>query len=173
MPRSTRIVLPGLPHHVTQRGNRKQPVFFKPGDCQLYCRLMAEDCQANGVCIWAYCLMPNHVHLVAVPQAEASLTAAISEAHRRYTWLINRREGWTGHLWQGRYGSEPIENDGALFTVVRYIERNPVEAGLVAKPEAWSWSSARAHLTGTADPLLDDAALRAMVPDWTAFLAGT
>jgi putative transposase len=173
MPRTVRIVLPELPHHITQRGNRRQPVFFKEGDYQLYLRLMTEECRKSGVRIWAYCLMPNHVHLLAVPETETALTAAIGEGHRRYTWLINRREGWTGHLWQGRYGSEPLADDAALFTVVRYIERNPVEAGLVARPQDWPCSSARAHLGGPVDPLLDDAELRAMVPDWAAFLAGT
>jgi putative transposase len=171
MPREPRIVRPGLPHHVTQRGNRRQKVFFSDGDYTLYCQLLADECRKYGVQVWAYCLMPNHVHLLLVPQSAEALTPAVSETHRRYTTAVNRRQGWTGHLWQGRYGSEPIGNDAALFTVVRYIEQNPAGAGLVARPELWPWSSANSHLTGAADAVLDDAQLRAMVPNWRAFLA--
>ena len=170
MPRASRIVLPGTPHHVTQRGNRRQPVFFDDGDYWRYRRLLAEECQTAQVQVWAYCLMPNHVHLLLVPTTIDGMTRALSGTHRRYTSQINERQGWTGHLWQGRYGSTPLGDDGALLSVVRYIERNPVEAGLVERPEDWIWSSARGHLGGCADALLTDAPLRAMVPDWSGFL---
>jgi putative transposase len=169
MPRTPRTVIPGMPHHVTQRGNRRQPVFFSEGDYRLYRHILAEQCRLAEVRVWAYCLMPNHVHLVLVPAASAGLTAAVGETHRRYTTAINKREGFTGYLWQGRYGSEVVA-DGGILEVVRYVERNPVAAGLGVRPEDWPWSSANAHLGGVPDPLLDDAPLVAMVADWRALL---
>jgi len=109
MTRMTRAVAVGGRYHVTQRGNRRQQTFFCEGDYQTYLSLMAEWCSCYGVEIWAYCLMPNHVHLVAVPSAEDGLRRAIGEAHRRYTRAINFREGWRGHLWQGRFSSHAME----------------------------------------------------------------
>ncbi len=173
MPRKPRIIRPGRPHHVTQRGNRRQPVFFGENDYRFYRQVLAEQCQLAAVHVWAYCLMPNHIHLLLVPETESGLTEAVSETHRRYATFVNRRQGWTGHLWQDRFASEPISEGSALFTVVRYIECNPVEAGLCAKPDDWLWSSARVHVDGTNDPLLNDTELRTMIPDWKAFLAGT
>ena len=102
-----RVVAPGVPHHVTQRGNRRQQTFFGEADYQACMELMAEWCEREGVQIWAYCLMPSHVHLVAVPETPESLRAAIGEAHRRYSRRVNSREGWRGHLWQGRFASFP------------------------------------------------------------------
>ena len=105
MARLARVVIPGMPHHVTQRGNRRQPTFFCEDDFGAYVELMGQWCKERGVEVWAYCLMPNHVHLIAVPQSEDSLRRAIGEAHRRYTRGVNFREGWRGHLWQGRFAS--------------------------------------------------------------------
>ena len=170
MPRSHRIVLPHRPHHVTQRGNRRQPVFFGDDDYRLYRKIVADQCRIADVRVWAYCLLPNHIHLMLVPETSPALTVAVGEAHRRYTTAINKRERWTGYLWQGRYGSQPFTHDAAICAVARYIELNPVEAGLVARPDDWPWSSARSHLRGDGDPLLDDAELRAMVPDWADLL---
>lgn len=170
MPRLARAVVPGVPHHVTQRGNRRQPTFFGDDDYQLYRDLMSEWCEQRGVEIWAYCLMPNHVHLVAWPTAEESLRRAIGEAHRRYTRHVNFREGWRGHLWQGRFGSFPMD-DAYLVAAARYIELNPVRAGLVARPEQWPWSSAGAHLTGRADPLVRAEPLLQLVSDWHDWLS--
>ncbi len=102
MARIARVVVPGVPHHVTQRGNRRQKTFFSDEDYEVYIELMAEWCAARGVEVWAYCLMPNHVHLVAVPESEDGLRRAIGEAHRRYSRRVNFREGWRGHLWGGR-----------------------------------------------------------------------
>ena len=96
MARIARVVVPGIPHHVTQRGNRRQRTFFNESDYRAYIDLMAECCSRQGVEVWAYCLMPNHVHVVAVPSTKKSLRLAIGEAHRRYTKRINAREGWTG-----------------------------------------------------------------------------
>lgn len=171
MARLARIVVPGVPHHVTQRGNRRQPTFFGDGDYRLYLDLMAEWCGRYSVAVWAWCLMPNHVHLVAVPAREAALAAGIGEAHRRYARYVNFREGWRGYLWQGRFASVPL--DGAhLLAAARYVELNPVRAGLAARPQDWTWSSARGHLAGRDDGLATVAPLLAMVGDWAAFLDG-
>ena len=105
MPRLARVVTPGLPHHITQRGNRRQQTFFCDEDYRSYLELMGQWCGAHQVEIWAYCLMPNHVHLIAVPKSADGLRRAIGEAHRRYTRMVNFREGWRGHLWQGRFAS--------------------------------------------------------------------
>lgn len=160
MPRLARIVVPGVPHHVTQRGNRRERVFFSPHDYRLYRRILAEAAGEAATAIWAYCLMPNHVHLVLVPSDPDGLRATLADAHRRYTRFINDREGWTGHLWQGRFGSAPMDEDH-LESAVRYVSLNPVRAGLVKAAQEWPWSSARAHLAGfddgvvTVRPVLD------------------
>src|SRR5438045_9637812 len=105
MARISRAVIPGFPHHITQRGNRRQATFFAPDDYRHYLDLMAESCRRFDVEIWAWCLMPNHVHMIAVPQTDDGLRWAIGEAHRKYTLAVNRREGWQGYLWQGRFSS--------------------------------------------------------------------
>ena len=143
----------GAPHHVTQRGNRRQRTFFRESDYSDYLRLMAEWCSKVGIEVWAYGLMPNHVHLIATPQTEDGLARAIGEAHRRYTRMINFREGWRGYLWQGRFASF-VMDDVHLVACARYVEMNPVRAGLAARPEEWPWSSARAHLAGEDDALV-------------------
>ena len=129
MARLARIVAPGLPHHITQRGNRCQPTFFCDEDYQYYLELMAQWCSAHQVEIWAYCLMPNHVHLIAVPQSADGLRRAIGEVHLRYTRMVSFREGWRGHLWQGRFASFVLD-EPYLLTAARYVELNPVRAGL-------------------------------------------
>ena len=169
MARLARLVIPDMPHHVTQRGNRRQQTFFGDGDYAAYLELMADWCREEGVEVWSYCLMPNHVHLIAVPRTEESLRRAIGEAHRRYTRRINFREQWRGFLWQGRFGSV-VMDEPHLLAAARYVELNPVRAGLVARARDWPWSSASAHLSGRDDPLVKAAPLLAMVPDWAAFL---
>jgi putative transposase len=143
MARSARGVAAGVSHHVTQRGNRRQTVFFEDGDYQAYTTLLAEGCSGAGVAVWGYCLMPNHVHLILVPHGEAALREALGEAHRRYTRRVNVREGWRGHLWQGRFASVPMDQ-AHLLACARYVELDPVRAGLVATARAWPWSSVRA-----------------------------
>jgi len=164
-----RLVVPGLPHHVTQRGNRRQQTFFNDGDYAAYLELMADWCREKGVQIWSYCLMPNHVHLIAVPSSEDALRWAIGSAHERYTRRINFREKWRGYLWQGRFASF-VMDEPYLLAVARYVELNPVRAGLVPRAEDWLWSSARAHLSGRDDCLVKVAPLLTMVADWGAFL---
>lgn len=169
MPRIARIIAPCIPHHVTQRGNRRMETFFRDEDYRAYLALMAEWCRKCKVTIWAYCLMPNHVHLIAVPETEAGLRMAIGEAHRRYSVMINRREKWTGHLWQGRFSSFPMD-ETYLLSAVKYIEMNPVRAGLVEDPYSWQWSSASAHASGKDDHLVTVAPLLEMVGEWQLFL---
>ena len=169
MPRLARVVAPNYPHHVIQRGNRRQQTFFNDEDYEVYKNLMAEHCAMHGVKIWAYCLMPNHVHLIAVPKTKEGLNRAIGEAHRRYTRRINFREKWRGYLWQGRFASYPMDESYTL-AATRYIELNPVRAKLVKRPEAWPWSSAKAHLTGEEDGLVKVGKLIHLVNDWKAFL---
>jgi putative transposase len=169
MARLARVVVPGVAHHVTQRGNRRQQVFFGDEDYASYRSLVAEHCLARGVEVRAWCLMPNHVHLMLVPPAEGALRAALGEAQRRYSRGVNFREGWRGFLWQGRFASCPMD-DAHMMACARYIELNPVRAHLAPTPEAWKWSSARAHLGGEADGLTAVAALGDQVDDWRQFL---
>ena len=169
MARIARVIAPGYPHHITQRGNRRQQTFFCDDDYLAYIELMAEWCQTCKVDIWAWCLMPNHVHLIAVPTNTEGLARAIGEAHRRYTRRINFREGWRGHLWQERFASFPMD-ERYLLATARYIEMNPVAANLVRTPGDYPWSSARAHLAGEDDRLARVAPLLALVADWQGFL---
>ena len=160
MSRLGRIVVPGLPHHITQRGNRRQRVFFEESDFALYRDILAERCRKAGVAVWAYCLMPNHVHLIMVPQSTAGLARAIGETHRQYTGFVNARARWTGHLFQGRFASVALDEEH-LIAAARYVALNPVRARLVKRAQDWAWSSARAHAAGrddglvTVKPLLD------------------
>jgi putative transposase len=153
MPRQPRVVVPGVPHHVTQRGNRRQRTFFRDGDYRAYLQIAADAFREAGVEVWAYCLMPNHVHLIAMPPEPEALAQAMGSAHLRYTRMVNRREGWTGYLWQGRFASFPMDEDYVL-ACARYVGLNPVRAGLTARAADWPWSSVRAHLDGRRDRLL-------------------
>jgi putative transposase len=170
MARLARVVAPGIPHHVTQRGNRRQQVFFNDDDYAAYRALLAEGCRAAGVAVWAYCLMPNHVHLILTPSDADGLRAALGEAHRRYTRHVNLREGWRGYLWQGRFASCPMD-EAHLLACARYVELNPLRARLARRARDWRWSSARAHLAGTDDGLVRVRPLLALAPDWPDFLA--
>ena len=169
MARLARIVVPDVAHHVTQRGNRRQDVFFSDGDYSAYRGLVADSCHRQGVRCIAWCLMPNHVHLILIPPTAESLRAALAEAHRRYSRRINIANGWVGYLWQGRFSSYPMD-DAHLATAIRYVELNPVRAGLAARAEDWRWSSAKAHLTGKADGLTDLTAVAGMHANWRAML---
>ncbi|WP_223296636.1 transposase [Thiorhodovibrio frisius] len=145
MARLPRVVVPGLPHHVTQRGNRRQQTFFSDDDYTEYRRLLSLSCRACETRVLAYCFMPNHVHLILVPATEFGLRDALGEAHRRYTRMINFRQGWRGHLWQGWFHSF-VMDERHLIAAARYVELNPVRARLCQRPEDWEWSSAQAHL---------------------------
>jgi putative transposase len=172
MARLPRIVIPHVPHHVTQRGNRRLPVFFCDEDRREYLGLVAEAAAASGTACLAWRLMDNHVHLILVPDHEDGLRATLGEAHRRYTRMVNFREGWRGHLFQGRFASYPMD-DAHLMAAVRYVENNPVAAGLATRAQDWPWSSARSHVRGRRlgrDPLTDVDALAGIVPNWRAML---
>ncbi len=172
MPRVARVVVPELPHHITQRGNNRQDVFFTDDDRRWYLRTLRQQSQRFGVRIVGYCLMTNHVHLLAVPRAKDSLAKALGTTHLLYTRLINRLHGRSGHLWQNRFYSCPMDASHER-AALRYVERNPVRARLVRLAWRYPWSSAAAHC-GAADRsgLLDVTAWRRRYdPDaWRAIL---
>ncbi len=169
MARLARVVIPGIPHHVTQRGNGRQRTFFEEGDYALYLDLLAAAAERAHTEIWAYCLMPNHVHIVLTPSDDHGLSSTFGELHRRYTGYINARQRTTGHLWQGRFGSVPMD-EPHFVTALRYVALNPVRAGLVKRAEDWAWSSTRALIAGRDDHVVKVASALERVGDFAAFL---
>lgn len=174
MPRRSRVVFPGIPHHVTQRGNRRGQVFFSAADHSVYLAWLREYTAGSQVDVLAYCLMPNHVHLVLLPADDHGLLRCLKPLHMRYAQHINRIRGWKGHLWQGRYFSSALD-DSHLWAAIRYVERNPVRAGMCAAAEEYDWSSAAAHCGLRWDPVLASTAdwdeRVARIGDWSAWLA--
>ncbi len=173
MPRVARVVIPGLAHHVTQRGNNRQDVFFVDDDRRAYLEILRQRCADAGVGVLGYCLMTNHVHLVMVPRDEAGLARALGRTHFAYTQYVNRLHGRSGHLWQNRFYSCTLDETHA-WQALRYTERNPVRAGLARRAWRYAWSSAAAH-AGEADDasqLLDLVAWRTEWPParWRAEL---
>jgi len=154
MPRIARIIAPGYPHHITQRGNNRATVFFDDEDRQIYLNLLAGYAKKHQIQIWAWCLMSNHIHLLAVPGTETSLSRGIGLTNQMYTQYLNRKLKQSGRIWQNRFFSCVVENEQYLWTVARYIERNPLKAGLAESVEEYRWSSARAHVANAYDPLL-------------------
>jgi putative transposase len=149
MPRIARIVIPDLPHHITHKGNNKQDIFFVEDDRHAYLDILKDNCEKYGLNILAYCLMTNHIHLIAVPQQEDSLAMAIGRAHFRYTQYINNMHKRTGHLWEGRFYSCVLDEKG-FWLASKYVELNPVRAKICRLPWRYNWSSAAAH-TGEKD----------------------
>lgn len=145
MPREPRVVAVGLPHHITQRGNARQDVFTTDALRRAYLELLWEHAAANRLRLLAYCLMTNHVHIVAVPEADSSMSNTFRHAHGRFSQYWNTDRNRTGHLWQNRYYSCPVE-ELAADRVMAYVENNPVRAGMVERAEDFEWSSAGAHL---------------------------
>lgn len=170
MARMARVVVPQYPHHVTQRGNRRQKTFFCDDDYYYYIELLSTFTKEYGTEVWSYCLMPNHVHLVMIPNEEDSLRSVLGEVHRRYTRYVNFREGWRGHLWQERFHSF-VMDEAYLLATVRYVERNPVTAKLCREPFDWSWSSATAHLLGKDDGLVKVKPMLDRIDDWRTYLS--
>lgn len=170
MARIARVVVPDFPHHVIQRGNRRQLVFFSDDDRKAYLHHLRIYAKPAGIHFWGYCLMDNHVHLIVVPDKEESLARGFAQAHRRYTRMINFRHKWRGYLWEGRFKSYPL-NQAYLYATMRYIERNPVRARIVENAWDYPWSSARAHVFKQNDPLLVDNFLISEINDWRAFLS--
>ncbi|KTE42968.1 MULTISPECIES: transposase [unclassified Sphingopyxis] len=169
MARLPRIVLPGIAHHVTQRGNRRERTFFEDGDYALYLDLLADASRSAGVEIWSYCLMPNHVHIIAVPSDEDGLRRVFRHVHRHYTGYINARLRTTGHLWQGRFSSVAMD-EAHLVAALRYVALNPVRAKLVKTASDWQWSSSRALCGAEDDGIVIVAPVLERVGDFTAFL---
>ncbi len=170
MARLARVVLPGYPHHITQRGNRRQDVFFKESDYEYYLDLLSEWCAYEGIEIWAYCLMTNHVHLIVQPKKRSNLSKAIGEVHRRYTRMINLRKNWKGYLWQGRFASYPMDKNW-LLKAAAYVELNPVKAGMVKNAWDYRWSSVHAHLAGIdTEGIIQPDKLLTLAGDWKTYL---
>ena len=147
MVRIARVVMPGWPHHVIQRGNYRQTVFFNDEDREVYLALLAKYKNIHRVTLIGYSLMTNHVHEIPVPEFKDSLAKAIGRTHNDYSRWLNVRSNRTGHLWQARFFSCPVDT-ASLADVLAYVELNPVRAGIVKRPEEWKWSSAHAHLSG-------------------------
>ena len=169
MARLARIVIPAVPYHVTQRGNRRQQTFFCDEDYALYRDLLGQAARKAGSEIWSYCLMPNHVHIILVPSHEDGLRMTVADAHRRYTGFVNARHRWTGHLWQGRFGAVAMD-EAHLMAAARYVALNPVRARIVERAQDWPWSSARAHLAARNDGLVEVSPLLERYGDFAAFL---
>jgi putative transposase len=169
MARTSRLVAPGHPHHVTQRGNQRNRTFFSDDDYRLYLTILAEEARAGGCEVWCYCLMPNHVHLILLPQTENSLARTVGNTHRRYTTVINRRNGTTGYLWQGRFWSAAL-SESYLLNAFRYVLNNPIDGKKVKRPTDWEWSSARAHASGTSDGMVSIDALAHRIGSFDEFM---
>ncbi|GAB4141877.1 MAG: transposase [Sphingomonadales bacterium] len=145
MARLARFVVPGVAHHVTQRGNGRQQTFFGDADYGLYRDLLREHCAKAGVAVWAWVLMPNHVHLILAPAQADGLRAALARVHRAYAGHVHAREQRTGHFWQGRFGCVAMD-EAHVAAAIRYVLLNPVRARLVRRAAAWRWSSIHAYL---------------------------
>jgi len=170
MPRIARITAIGYPHHVTQRGNYRQRVFKTNNDYKQYLSWLKEYSDKNSLDIWAYCLMPNHVHFICVPQKMDSLARTFNTLHMRYSQYINKKQGVCGHLWQGRFYS-CILDEKHLFAAVRYVENNPVRAGIVKTPEDYPWSSAKGHINQCVDTLLSKKSfMHDDIKNWLSYL---
>lgn len=171
MARLARVVLPGLPYHVTHRGNRKQDVFFRVKDRRTYKRWLGEYSERYGLEVWSYCLMTNHVHLLVVSREGDSLANAIGRTHGRFAQWQNKRNKWSGHLWANRFYSTPLDQEH-LWAAVKYVELNPIRAGLVEQAEDYEWSSARCHACDCTDKLLAPTRpFPGKVKNWSDWLA--
>ena len=172
MPRHARALFPGVPHHVTQRGNHRATVFFEQSDGVAYLRLLRKQSDRHSIEIVAYCLMPNHVHLVLVPMDASGLHQALRAVHGQFARRINRMRERIGHLWQDRYFSSPLDSS-YFMNAVRYVELNPVRAGFVARAEDYAWSSASAHCGSAEDPVVGHrprSVLFNRIEDWSHWL---
>jgi putative transposase len=173
MGRLARVVAVDVPHHVTQRGNARQSIFAGDADRTTYLALLRQYCEVNGLGLLGYCLMSNHVHLIAVPHTADAMAQALKQAHGRYATYWNACQSSSGHVWQGRFYSCPLDT-AHLWEALRYVELNPVRAGMVETPQEWRWSSALAHCGElAADPLLEMEpwAKRWTAREWETFLA--
>jgi putative transposase len=171
MARLARSTVIGYPHHVVQRGNNDRTVFETDADYRRYLDWLHEYAPRYAVDVWAYCLMPNHVHFICVPKADGALARAFNTTHMRYAQYFNGKRAVTGPLWRPRFMSCVLD-EPSVHEEVRFIETNPVRAGIVPQPNAYPWSSARSHLTGSPDPVLTDGNfLPGVISDWGAYLS--
>jgi putative transposase len=154
IPRLARIAAVNIPYHVTQRGNARQFVLTADSECLVYLQLLRQYVELYELSLLGYCLMSNHVHLIVVPRNPEALRVALKQTHGRYASYWNAAHRSSGHVWQGRFYSCPLDEDH-LWMAMRYAEFNPVRAGLVSKAEQWRWSSAAAHCGGGKDPTLE------------------
>lgn len=156
MARQPRLAFAGHPHHIIQRGNNRQRIFHDAADCERFLALLSEVSRAHHLAVHAYVLMPNHVHLLATPTDAPDLSKAMQALGRRYALWVNARHQRTGTLWEGRFRASIVESERYLFACSRYIELNPVRAGLVTEPAAYRWSSHAHHIGARPDPLIDE-----------------
>jgi len=154
MPRQPRLDLAGLPQHVVQRGNNRQPCFLREQDYRCYLQLLLESTKVESCLVHAYVLMTNHVHLIVTPNAKGALSRCMQALGRRYVTYFNKTYRRTGTLWEGRYKASLVDNQAYLLTCYRYIELNPVRAAMVIHPEDYPWSSFHANALGINDPLI-------------------
>ena len=170
MPRIARLVVTGIPHHITQRGNYRQVVFSGKEDYRRYIEWLKEYHSKYSLSILAFCLMPNHIHVIVIPHKEDSLAKTFNTCHMRYSQYFNKKQKARGHLWQGRFYSCPLD-EGHLYEAVRYVENNPVRAKLAKDARGWEFSSARHHL-GCEKSMLPLADIKGYVDtgNWNAYL---
>jgi putative transposase len=172
MPRLARVIATDYPHHITQRGNNQQDIFFVGDDRRVYLELFKEQCDKYSLEAVAYCLMTNHIHLIGIPHKEDSLAKAVGGTHFRYTQYINRMHKRTGHLWQSRFYSCALDEKG-FWLATKYVELNPVRAKICRLPWQYEWSSAGVHTDPeTESPLLNLSYWRKMISEkeWRAEL---
>ena len=169
MPRSARIVIPDVPYHVTQRGNYRQNVFEEDIDRENYLNWFQEYAQKYKVKLYAWCLMTNHVHFVVEPSSEKGLAELFKNTQMRYSQYFNKKQKVFGHLWQCRFFSCPLDNDH-LYEALRYVELNPLRAGMAQTVYDYKWSSARDHLFRTNKVVLDSITPYLKIEDWAAYL---
>jgi len=171
MPRPARVVIPGLPHHVTHRGNRRGDIFKETEDYKTYLRLLRKHSERNGVALNGYCLMPNHIHLIAIPARGDSLSDLVQEVDGTYATIFNARYGLTGHTWENPFFSCALD-PSHFWNALRYVELNPVRARMVPRAEQYRWSSAAAHCGLCSDRLLANRNLpNNVIADWSVWLA--
>jgi putative transposase len=154
MSRLPRFFVPGLPLHVIQRGNNREPIFGAPADLAFFRQCLARASREHGVAIHAYVLMTNHVHLLVTAEIATSLPKMMQGVGRVYVRYFNDAHERTGTLWEGRYKATIVADDAYLLTCMRYIELNPVRANIVRRPDDYSWSSFRANACGALDNLV-------------------
>ena len=171
MPRIARIIAPGYHYHITQRGNCKQMVFNEKNDYSTYIRLLAKYSVEYRLSILAYCLMPNHIHIIAIPQEQNSMAKTFHVCHMKYAQHFNKKYSLSGHLWQGRFYSCLLD-ENHFTAAVRYVENNPIRAKLSSDAISWPWSSAFAHCYNKDEMLsLGEIYQYLDVYDWKRYLA--